>query len=82
MHGSAPDIAGQNIANPLAMIMSGVMMLRHLAATRDDASCEAAADKIRDAYNRCLLNDQKTRDLGGNLGTMEFTDALVDALGG
>lgn len=82
VHGSAPDIAGQNIANPLAMIMSGVMMLRHIAATRNDPTCETAADRIRDAYNECLLNDQKTRDLGGEMGTMEFTDALVGSLGG
>jgi len=77
VHGSAPDIAGQNIANPMAIIMSGVMMLRHLADNRDDASCAAAADRIRNGYNACLSNGEKTRDLGGELGTTAFTDALI-----
>lgn len=77
VHGSAPDIAGQDLANPLALIMSAVMMLRHLAESRDDSACTAAANRIRDAYNACLVNGQKTRDLGGDLGTRAFTDALV-----
>jgi isocitrate dehydrogenase (NAD+) len=80
VHGSAPDIAGQNRANPLALLMSGVMMLRHLAATRGDAACSAAADRIRDAYNECLVADEKTRDLGGTLGTREFADAVIARL--
>lgn len=80
VHGSAPDIAGQNKANPLALIMSAVMMLRHLAATRNDPSCTAAADKIRDAYNDCLVAGEKTRDLGGSLGTREFADAVIARL--
>ena len=77
VHGSAPDIAGQNLANPLALIMSGVMMLRHLAATRNDPVCTRAADRIRDAYNECLDAGEKTRDLGGDLGTREFASAVV-----
>jgi isocitrate dehydrogenase (NAD+) len=80
VHGSAPDIAGQNLANPLALIMSAVMMLRHLATTTGDASCITAADRIRDAYNACLDEGQKTHDLGGDLGTREFTQAIVDRL--
>ncbi|MCI0630296.1 MAG: isocitrate/isopropylmalate family dehydrogenase [Phycisphaerales bacterium] len=81
VHGSAPDIAGQNKANPLALLMSAVMMLRHLAATRNDKNCEAVANRIREAYNACLLAGEKTRDLGGNLGTMEFASAVVKRLG-
>jgi isocitrate dehydrogenase (NAD+) len=77
VHGSAPDIAGQNKANPLAIVMSAVMMLRHLAATRKDQNCEAAANRVRDAYNACLLAGEKTRDLGGTLGTREFADAVI-----
>lgn len=80
VHGSAPDIAGQNVANPLALLMSAVMMLRHLAATRKDAACEAFADRIRDAYNTCLIAGEKTRDLGGTLGTREFADAIIKRL--
>jgi isocitrate dehydrogenase (NAD+) len=80
VHGSAPDIAGQNKANPLALIMSAVMMLRHLAETRKDASCGKAADRIRDAYNAALLAGEKTRDLGGTLGTREFADVVIARL--
>jgi isocitrate dehydrogenase (NAD+) len=80
VHGSAPDIAGQNKANPLALLMSGVMMLRHLAATRNDANCTKIADRIRDAYNKALLDGQKTRDLGGTLGTREFAEAIIERL--
>ncbi len=80
VHGSAPDIAGQNKANPLAVVMSAVMMLRHLAATRNDANCTAVADRVRDAYNTCLVAGEKTRDLGGSLGTREFADAVIARL--
>jgi isocitrate dehydrogenase (NAD+) len=80
VHGSAPDIAGQNKANPLALIMSAVMMLRHLAETRKDAGCGKAADRVRDAYNAALLAGEKTRDLGGTLGTREFGDAVIARL--
>ncbi|HRP61698.1 MAG TPA: isocitrate/isopropylmalate dehydrogenase family protein [Phycisphaerales bacterium] len=80
VHGSAPDIAGQNKANPLALLMSGVMMLRHLAKTRGDQICKTAADRIRDAYNGCLIAGEKTRDLGGELGTREFADAVISRL--
>ena len=81
VHGSAPDIAGQNIANPLALLMSAVMMLRHLASTRKDPACEAVANRVRDAYNACLVQGEKTRDLGGTLGTREFADAVIKRLG-
>ena len=82
VHGSAPDIAGQNKANPLALLMSAVMMLRHIAATRKDESCTAVANRIRDAYNACLVAGEKTRDLGGTppLGTREFADAVIARL--
>lgn len=80
VHGSAPDIAGKNIANPLALLMSGVMMLRHIARTRGDEKCKEAADRIRDAYNQCLIEGEKTRDLGGTLGTSEFADAVIARL--
>ncbi len=76
VHGSAPDIAGQNKANPLALIMSAVMLLRHLAQSTNDEACTAAANRIRDAYNGCLLAGEATTDLGGSLGTRAFADAI------
>lgn len=77
VHGSAPDIAGKGVANPLALIMSGVMMLNHLADTRGDADCRKAGDRIKQAYNEALVAGEKTRDLGGELNTKGFVEALV-----
>lgn len=71
VHGSAPDIAGKGIANPLAVIMSGVMMLNHIHE-------EAIAEKVKTAYNTVLAEGKTlTRDLGGTLSTNEFADALI-----
>jgi isocitrate dehydrogenase (NAD+) len=80
VHGSAPDIAGEGVANPLALLMSAVMMLNHLHETRQDETCKAAADHIKSAYDRALADGKKTRDLGGDLGTEAFTDALIERL--
>ncbi len=77
VHGSAPDIAGQNLANPLAMLMSGVMMINHISDRHQDESLRAAGARIRDAYNSALVAGEKTRDLGGSLGTKEFADAII-----
>jgi isocitrate/isopropylmalate dehydrogenase len=68
------------VANPLALLMSGVMMLNHLAETRDDPRCRDVAERIKGAYNRALADGQKTRDLGGTLGTEAFTEALLQRL--
>ena len=71
VHGSAPDIAGKNLANPLALIQSAVMMLRHLLEN-------AAADRIESAVHKVLSQSSiRTRDLGGTATTSEFTDAIV-----
>ena len=80
VHGSAPDIAGKGVANPLALLMSSVMMLNHLAATEDREDMRAAAGKIKAAYNLALEDDCKTRDLGGELGTAEFAEAVIERL--
>jgi len=80
VHGSAPTIAGQDIANPLALLMSGVMMLNHLADERDDPECRRAADRIKAAYNKALDEGRTTKDLGGSLGTKDFTKALVERI--
>ncbi len=80
VHGSAPDIAGQGLANPLALLMSGVMMLNHLADTRSDAACGVCAERIKTAYDAALRDDRKTRDLGGELSTDAFADAVIERL--
>jgi isocitrate dehydrogenase (NAD+) len=70
VHGSAPDIAGQNAANPTALLLSGLMMLRHLGE-------HAAADRIRQSLDRVLGDGAaRTRDLGGTATTTAFTDAI------
>jgi isocitrate dehydrogenase (NAD+) len=76
VHGSAPDIAGKGVANPLAVIMSGVMMLNHIHE-------EAIAQKIKAAYDAVLSEGDKarlTRDLGGSASTDQFADALIAQL--
>ncbi len=71
VHGSAPQIAGKNIANPTALILSGAMMLRHLNETE-------AAERIESAVASLILEGrQLTADLGGTLGTAEFADAVA-----
>ncbi len=80
VHGSAPDIAGQGLANPLALLMSAVMLLNHLHETRGDGDAKAAAERIKAAYNRALADGKKTRDLGGDLGTEAFADAVIERL--
>ena len=80
VHGSAPDIAGKGLANPLALLMSGVMMLNHLAEVREDSACRQVAERIKMAYNTALKDGQKTRDLGGELGTEAFADAVIQRL--
>lgn len=75
VHGSAPDIAGKNRANPLAMIFSSNLMLRHLAM-------DPIADRIREAVHRVTAKKEKlTPDLGGTATTTEMTDAIIAELG-
>ncbi|WP_281407583.1 tartrate dehydrogenase [Mesorhizobium sp. B2-8-3] len=74
VHGSAPDIAGRNIANPIGQIWSGAMMLDHLGAT------EAAA-AIVSAIERVLLSGENlTRDMGGTASTSALGQAIADAV--
>ena len=82
VHGSAPDIAGKGLANPLAITMSGVMMLNHLFGTTQDEGVKSAAGRVRDAYNSSLSDGLSTADLGGTLGTDEFADAIISRLAG
>ncbi|HEY8551339.1 MAG TPA: isocitrate dehydrogenase (NAD(+)) [Vicinamibacterales bacterium] len=70
VHGSAPDIAGQNLANPTALLLSAVMMLRHIGESE-------AADRVLQALREVLAAGQvRTRDLGGTATTLEFADAI------
>ena len=80
VHGSAPDIAGKGVANPLALTMSAVMMLNHISETRDDPSCREAGERIKDAYNLTLSDGCLTRDLGGNLDTGQFVAEVIDRI--
>ena len=77
VHGSAPDIAGRNIANPLALLMSAVMMLNFLAEKLQLPALSQRATSIKIAYDKCLVDGQKTRDLGGHMTTSEFSDAVI-----
>ncbi len=74
VHGSAPDIAGKDIANPMAMILSAVMLLRYVGEA-------AAADRIENALAEVLREKRNvTRDLGGDAGTRRMTEAIVEKL--
>ena len=78
-HGSAPDIAGQGIANPVAAILSVAMMLDWLG----EAETRRGSALIREAVQRVLENEQnRTRDLGGALSTQQMGDLIREALGG
>ena len=74
VHGSAPDIAGKNVANPTALLQSAILMLRHLDET-------AAADKVQKALEAVYAAHKTlTRDVGGSAGTHEFADAVLAAM--
>jgi 3-isopropylmalate dehydrogenase len=79
-HGSAPDIAGQGIANPTGIVVSAAMLLQWLGRRNDDAATAAAGDEIERAVDRVLGAVTRTRDLGGSADTAEFTDALIAEL--
>lgn len=79
-HGSAPDIAGQGVANPTAMILSAAMMLEWLGERHDDDRCTRAAQAIQDAVENALASGIRTRDLGGTAGTQDVVDAVISAL--
>jgi isocitrate dehydrogenase (NAD+) len=74
VHGSAPDIAGRDLANPLALIRSAILMLYHLG--KDDVAKRVGAA----VYKVIVVDRVRTRDLGGDATTTSFTDAVVAAL--
>lgn len=74
VHGTAPDIAGRDMANPLALIRSAILMLYHM--NKDDV-----AERVRGALRHVIVQQKiRTRDLGGEASTTQFTDAIVAAL--
>src|SRR5271166_3029484 len=74
VHGSAPDIAGKNLANPTALLRSGLLMLRHLGEF--DASLQ-----IRNALEKVYRHPEKlTKDIGGQAGTSEFANAVIEEM--
>jgi 3-isopropylmalate dehydrogenase len=75
VHGSAPDIAGQGIANPLAMFLSTALLLRH------GLNLESEARALESAVDKALDQGLRTRDLGGTASTAEATEAVLAALG-
>lgn len=80
-HGSAPDIAGRNIANPYAMIMSGKMLFEWLGRKRGDAAATAAAARIESAVDQVIAEAKHlTGDLGGKAGTTQMGEAIAAAL--
>jgi isocitrate dehydrogenase (NAD+) len=74
VHGSAPDIAGRGIANPIAMVLSGAMMLRHLGELDAAGGVERAVDGVLER------GDVRTGDLGGDATTMRMADAIAAAV--
>jgi isocitrate dehydrogenase (NAD+) len=75
VHGSAPKYAGLNKANPTALILSGVLMLRHLGE-------QAAAEQVETALREVIADGRRTTyDLGGEAGTSQFADAIIERLG-
>ncbi|HEX7407728.1 MAG TPA: isocitrate dehydrogenase (NAD(+)) [Candidatus Binatia bacterium] len=74
VHGTAPDIAGKNLANPIAAVLSAALMLRHLGEHRAAARIQTAVESVVRA-RRC-----RTRDLGGQGSTTDFTRAIASAL--
>ncbi|MCS3831596.1 isocitrate dehydrogenase (NAD+) [Aeromonas veronii] len=74
VHGSAPDIAGKNIANPTSVILASIQMLEYLGM-------QDKAERIREAVRATIESgDRVTRDLGGTASTSEFTQAIIDRL--
>lgn len=73
VHGSAPDIAGQGIANPMALLLSSFQMLQHIGLHKTKA-------RIENALLETLRDGIKTRDLGGKANTKEFTKSIIDHL--
>jgi 3-isopropylmalate dehydrogenase len=80
VHGAAFDIQNKNISNPISILLSTELMLQWLGTQRNDKQAILEADRIENAVVRMLSENRKTKDLGGNLTTEEFTRRVVDYL--
>jgi 3-isopropylmalate dehydrogenase len=80
IHGSAPDIAGKHIANPLSMILSAKMMLDWLGERYNDSKCLKAGEAIEKATIQTLIDGVTVPDLGGKATTMQMAEAIAAAL--
>jgi tartrate dehydrogenase/decarboxylase/D-malate dehydrogenase len=78
VHGSAPDIYGKNIANPIAMIWSGAMMLDSIG--KGDPKFKAAHDSILKAIETVLVDGPRTPDMGGNATTSDVGKAIAECI--
>ena len=81
-HGSAPDIAGKGLANPIAMVLSAGMLLDWLGTRHGDARLVDAAVRVEEGVRAAVRSGVSTRDLGGSASTGEFTDAVVGRIAG
>ncbi|WLE59531.1 isocitrate/isopropylmalate dehydrogenase family protein [Burkholderia plantarii] len=76
-HGSAPDIAGKNVANPFSLILSAALLLRWYGQKSETSAFLQAASAIESATTEAIVAKEATRDVGGNLGTRETGEALA-----
>jgi 3-isopropylmalate dehydrogenase len=79
-HGSAPDIAGRDVANPISLILSAALLLAWYGERSGDARYEAAARAIENSVAVAIQSGRVTRDVGGALGTAATGQAIVEIL--
>jgi 3-isopropylmalate dehydrogenase len=79
-HGAAFDIAGKNIANPSSILLSSKLMLEWLGGKRSDAGAIREAQRVEHAIRRMLIGNKRTIDIGGDMSTIEFTNAVIDLM--
>ena len=79
-HGAAFDIAGKNIANPSSILLSSKLMLEWLGGKRSDAGAIREAQRVENAIRKMLIGNRRTIDIGGNMSTIEFTNAVIDLM--
>ena len=80
VHGAAYDIAGQNIANPSSFLLSIKMMFDWLGSKHNDSKCFEIATKLESTIFDLVKSGVKTKDIGGNASTVEFTKHITDNL--
>jgi 3-isopropylmalate dehydrogenase len=79
-HGSAPDIVGRGLADPIAMILSAGMLLDWLGTRHGDRRAADAAERVEEGVRATVRSGVSTRDLGGTASTDEFTAAVVERI--